>query len=164
MWMVRGVLGVGGRDEKEKAKELELEGSSSESGAGSDSSWHSAEPGVDELESFDNPTSGSDSETTFDLLPDYAVLKGVPANYYGANESDGAASTSSRHSSRGNSRVKGSRKRNTIRSKSYSMSKIREEHLETSLPRSRELRLDNEPVVQEDRPQSSRRGTGRSSG
>lgn len=159
MWMVRGVLGVGGRDEKEKAKELELEDSSSESGAGSDSSWHSAEPGVDELESFDGPTSGSDSETTFDLLPDYAVLRGVPANYYGANESDGAASTSSRHSSRGNSRVKGSRNRNTIRSKSYSMSKIREEHLETSLPRSRELRLDNEPVVQEDRPQSSRRVT-----
>ena len=164
MWgRVRGVLGVGGRNEK-KGKELESEGSASDSHSDSNSSFHSAEPGPDELDNFCGPTSGSDSEisTTFSLLPDYDALKGMHVNYYGPNESDSAASTSSRHS-RGNSRVKASRKRNTIRSGSYSIPRIREETLETIVPRSRELRLDNEPIVQ-DQPQSSRSsGRGRSS-
>ncbi|KAG0560418.1 hypothetical protein KC19_10G179300 [Ceratodon purpureus] len=163
MWMVRGVrgvLGVGGGDEKAKGKKLlsESEGSPSDSESGdSDSSWHSAEPGADELESFYGPTSGSDSDvsTTFDSLPDYSALRGMPANYYGANESDSAASTSSRYS-RGNSRVKGSRKRSSVRSGGYSIPKIREESLETIIPRPRELRLDDEPIIQEDRSQSSR--------
>lgn len=162
MWMVRGVrgvLGVGGGDGKAKGKELlsESECSSSDSDGDSDTSWHTAEPGADELESLYGPTSGSDSEisTTFDRLPDYAGLRAMPANYYGANESDGAASTSSRRW-RGHSRVKGSRKRSSVRSGSYSIPRIREESLETIIRRSRELRLDNEPVVQEDGPQSSR--------
>lgn len=119
---VLGVLGVG-RDERE---EKSCTGSSD-----SESSWHSAEPGTDVLEDFHDPTTESNCEM------DSCATQRESFHYYGPNESDSAASTSSWHPRR-NSRVK----RSSRRSKDC---------LNEVVSQSRQLTLDNEVLNPEER-------------
>lgn len=141
------VLGVG-RDGRE---EENCSGSSCCSSSDSEVSWHSVEPGAEELEIFHGPTTESDSE--IDSTINFAVQRGQGDQYYGPNESDdSAASTSSWHR-RKNVRVKRFPRRN----KGHPVPEIQEERLREVVSRSRQLTLDNEALVpEEDRLQRSK--------